>query len=72
MKLGEQEVLNRKYADVDEDILKDLERHFAPRSLVKKSSGGDMVDKNATLVACGAYEVISYYRQRVELGAKAK
>ncbi|RLD52697.1 MAG: hypothetical protein DRI97_14230 [Bacteroidetes bacterium] len=72
MKQNEQEILNRKYYDVDKDILKDLEHHFIPRTLVKKTSDGNTVDEKATLVACGAYEVISYYRQRVALGAKAK
>ena len=72
MKQDEQEVLNRRYSDVDPEILKDLEHHFIPRSLVKKTADGNTIDEPATFVACGAYEVISYYRQRVELGAKAK
>jgi len=70
--MNEQEALNRKYSDADQDILKDLEHHFAPRSMVRKTADGNTIDESATLVACGAYEVISYYRQRVALGAKAQ
>jgi len=43
-----------------ECIIKDLERLFAPNSLIKKHGG--VVDPYATLSANGAFEVISYIR----------
>ncbi len=54
------------------EILKDLEAHFETRTLVGKSQVTDMVDPNQTLVNCGAYEHLSYMRQRIKLGEQNK
>ena len=67
---------NRLYFDVlgidgGAKVLEDLERHFAPHSMVKRGPDGS-VDPNATLVANGAYEVISYIKQRINFGAENK
>ena len=72
MTVEENEILNRKFADIDEDCIKYLERILAPAKLVKRTADGSQVDVNATLVACGAYEAMVVIRHKVELGGKAK
>lgn len=76
---AEQARINRMYFDTfhpegmlaKAEIMEDLARHFEPRSMVKRTPDG-LVDVNATLVNNGAYEVLSFIRQRIEMGAKGK
>lgn len=44
-------------------IIEDLEKKFAPPSMIKKKNG--VVDPYATLSANGAFEVISYIRSMI-------
>ena len=52
------------------ELLDDLANKFGLRTMVKKNDG--IVDANATLVACGAYEVLSYIKQRIALGKRGQ
>ena len=68
-----QQKLNRLYYDVfgeDHEIIEDLKRHFETASLVRTKDG--VIDAYATHVACGAYEVMSYIKQRIKLGEEGK
>ena len=49
------------------DIMDQLDKKFVRKSLVKHGPDGS-IDPVQMAVACGAYEVISYIRQRIELG----
>jgi len=70
---AEQARLNRLYSDVlgadgAVEILEDLERHFELKSMIKRGSDG-RVDQFATIANNGAYEVISFIKQRIQKGA---
>jgi hypothetical protein len=64
--------INKMYHDLlgASDIMDDLARNFELHTMVKRHEG--KVDQAATLAACGAYEVLSYIRQRIKLGAQGK
>ena len=73
--LQEQSRLNRLFfdflgKDAGVEIVQDLERHFELLSMVKKHEG--KVDPNATLINCGAYEVLSFIKQRIRFGEQNK
>jgi hypothetical protein len=53
------------------EIITILESKFQKRSMVKRLADGS-VDMNATLVQCGAYDLLSYITQSIELGAKGE
>ena len=66
----EQSGINKLFFDhlgAAPDIMDDLDRKFVRKSLVKKGVDGH-IDQAQMAVACGAYEVISYIKQRIELG----
>ena len=68
-----EKLINRKWFDIDRDLYKDLVKHFGPPStkLVKVLPDGS-VDVYATLRNNGAYEVLSYIEQRMQLGEQNK
>jgi hypothetical protein len=53
------------------EIMDDLVRKFEGRTMIKKLADGS-VDPYASIAANGAWEVLSYIRQRIELGEKGK
>ena len=53
------------------ELLEDLERNFPVRSPLKRDKNG-RVDAEQTLANCGALEVISWIRQRIQLGSESK
>ena len=77
-----QAAINKEYFDrLDSSkVMEDLETHFGLRSVVKKAKAvkpdGSMfeteVDVNATMIAAGAAEVISWIKQRISLGKQGK
>ena len=77
-----QAALNKQYHDLlgASDILDDLIQKFELASMVKHRvdarPDGTLykadVDANSTMVACGAYEVVSYIKQRIKLGEQGK
>lgn len=73
---AEQQRLNKLYNDVlgetgATEILEDIERKFELRSMLKRGSDG-RIDVSATLANNGAYEVVSWIKQRIELGSKGE
>ena len=72
---AKQAKLNRRFYDVlgesgAPEIMEHLAMRFAKRTMVKRVN--DVVDVNATLVQCGAYEVLTVIKEYIELGAKGK
>ena len=70
----EQARLNRLYyaelkQNVSGELLDDLIRKFEPRTMIKRLPDGS-IDPYATVAANGAWEVLSYIRQRINLGEK--
>ena len=66
----EQSGINKLFFDhlgAAPDIMEELDKKFVRKSLVKRGADG-AIDPVQMAVACGAYEVISYMKQRIELG----
>ena len=66
----EQAAINKLFYDhmgAAPDIIDELDKKFVRKSLVKRGADG-VIDPVQMAVACGAYEVISYIKQRIELG----
>ena len=53
------------------ELIDDLERQFSLRTMVKKAPDG-YIDPNATLVNCGAFEVLSWIKQCINFGEQGK
>ena len=73
----EEKRINRLFYDIlgengAPELVEALDRKvFGTRSLVTRLQDGK-VDVAATMVKNGAYELLSYIKQRIELGAKGK
>ena len=66
----DQAQLNRLFFDhIGDEIIKDLERHFELKSMIKKDKEG-RVDPFLTIANNGAYEVLSYIKQRIDKGSR--
>lgn len=52
-------------------ILEDLVRKFEVQSLAKRLPDGS-IDPTALAMRAGAYEVVSFIKQRIKLGAEGK
>jgi len=73
---SEQARINRLFFDMlgkdaGTEIVEDLVKHFELRSMIKKDKDGK-VDPFQTLANNGAYEVVSYIKQRINNGQMAR
>ena len=57
--------------DAGTEIIEVLELVFELRSMIKKDKDGK-VDPFHTLANCGAYEILSYIKQRIKNGKVAR
>jgi hypothetical protein len=53
------------------EVVEDLERHFELKSMLKRAPDG-VIDVYATIANNGAYEVLSWIKQRIENGSLAR
>ena len=77
-----QAAINKQYYDLlgASDILDDLTQKFELATMVRHRvdarPDGTLfkanVDASATMAQCGAYDVLSYIRQRIKLGEEGK
>ena len=52
-----------------EKLIKHLEARFDPRSMLRRGKDGS-IDPLAMAAKCGAYEVMSYLKQCIDMGSR--